>query len=83
MHLAVKAALDNINIFVHPEIYMCDDAAVEEVPFMREFKARAAKESKVVIELPTDALERLMWVTRLDAGSLRGRFTNYCLLESS
>ena len=71
MRSATRAALDHFTIFVHPEIYICDDAAAEGVPFIKEFKAKASKEWKALIELPQDAPQRLMWMTRLDTGSLR------------
>ena len=73
MHLAVETALGHMTVFMHPQVYICDDSAAEEIPFIKEYRTKAAKENKVLIELPRNAPEKLMWMTRLDSGSLSGK----------
>ena len=73
MHSAVEGALNHITIFMRPHIYISEDPTLEEAPFALEYRTKAAKEGKVLIELPQDASERLMWMTRLDTGSLSGK----------
>ena len=83
MHSAVEAALTHITIFMHPHIYISEDPTLEEAPFAIEFRAKAAKERKTLLELPQDASERLMWMTRLDTGSLSGKYNLDCWADIS
>ena len=78
MHSAVEEALSHITIFMHPHIYISEDPTLEEAPFAIEYRAKAVKEKKTLIELPQDASERLMWMTRLDTGSLSGKNNPNC-----
>ena len=73
MASAVQTALSQITTFMHPHIYISDDPMLEEAPFVLEYRTKATKEAKTLIELPPDAAERLMWMTRLDSGSLSGK----------
>lgn len=73
MGAAVEAALKYFKTFLRPHIYFCDDSAFEEPSFIREYRAQTIMESKALIELPDNAPERLMWLTRLDSGSLSGK----------
>ena len=75
MRKATVAALDSIGIFMRPQVYFCDGTAGEEAVFLQEYKAKAGKEARPLVELPKDAAQRMMWITRLDTGSLIGEFS--------
>lgn len=72
MRKAMTAALDSLTIFLHPQIYFCDETRSEDFVFVEKYRAKVAKEDKPLLELPKDSAERLMWITRLDTGSLNG-----------
>ena len=72
MEMSVLAALAHIHNFMHPQVFLIDDASSEEPFFIRSMRSTAFKIGKTVIDLPTDAVQRLMWITRLDHGSLKG-----------
>lgn len=72
MEVSVTAALGHIQTFVHPQVIITDHESREDVFFIKAIRAKAAAIDKSVIELPTNAAENLMWITRLDSGSLAG-----------
>lgn len=72
MEVSVGASLGHIQTFVHPQVIITDHASREDAFFIKAIKAKAVTIDKSVIELPSDAAENLMWITRLDSGSLAG-----------
>ena len=73
MEVSVTAAMGHIQTFVHPQIIIIDHVSREDSFFTKSVKAKAAAIDTSVIELPSDAAENLMWITRLDSGSLAGK----------
>ncbi|KAL8947550.1 MAG: hypothetical protein Q9222_006185 [Ikaeria aurantiellina] len=72
MEVSVFAGLGHINDFMHPQVLLMDDPSREDGFFSKAIRAKALELSRPVIELPTDASENLMWITRLDSSSLMG-----------
>ena len=73
MEFSVTAGLGHIERFMHPQVILIDDSAMEESYFTKGMRSSALASSKCIIELPTNAAEDLLWVTRLDTGSLSGK----------
>lgn len=74
MEVSVSAALGHIETFMHPQVVITDDQSREDGFFTRAIRAKASELGKSVIELPKDATEKMMWIARLDSGSLAGKF---------
>ena len=72
MEAAVAMAIGHMSVFIHPQVYVTDNGAEEEAPFIRAVRAKIAEDKKTLIELPTDAVRQMLWMTRLDSGSLSG-----------
>ncbi|KAL8998687.1 MAG: hypothetical protein Q9188_006049 [Gyalolechia gomerana] len=77
MEVSVSAALGHIQTFMHPQAVITDDASREDGFFTKAIRAKAFEIGRSVIELPKDASESLMWITRLDSGSLAAWQTTY------
>lgn len=77
MEVSVSAALGYIQTFMHPQVIIIDDASREDGFFTKAIRAKAMEIGRSVIELPKDASENLMWITRLDSGSLAAWHTTY------
>lgn len=73
MEVSVGASLGHMQTFVHPQVIITDHASREDTFFIKAVKAKAVAIDKSVIELPLDAAENFMWITRLDSGSLAGK----------
>ena len=71
MESSVTAALGHIQSFMHPQVYLVGDAGSEEPFFVKAIRRKGYDTERAVIELPRDAVQRLMWITRLDYASLR------------
>lgn len=69
--LSVMAAMSHINSFLHPQAAIVDDAASEDGFFVRGIHAKTEALRMPLIQIPRDRLDSMMWLTRLDAGSLR------------
>lgn len=69
--LSVMAAMTHINTFLHPQAAIIDDALSEDGFFTRGVRAKTEALHMPLIEIPRDKLDSTMWITRLDAGSLR------------
>ncbi|OAG10251.1 uncharacterized protein CC84DRAFT_1161230 [Paraphaeosphaeria sporulosa] len=69
--LSVMAAMTHINTFLHPQAAIVDDALSEDGFFTRGVRAKTEALHMPLIEIPKDKLDSTMWITRLDAGSLR------------
>jgi hypothetical protein len=72
MGLSVEAALAHIHNFMHPQVYLVDGGGTEELFFLKAIRRKGHDTAKSVIELPADAVQTLLWITRLDHGSLQG-----------
>lgn len=70
MESSVFLALGPIHSFIHPQVYIMDDPNEEEAYVVKGLKAAGYQTGKAVIELPTNAAQNLLWLTRLDIGSL-------------
>ncbi|KAL8850026.1 MAG: hypothetical protein Q9221_005043 [Calogaya cf. arnoldii] len=77
MEVSVAAALGHVGTFMHPQVVITDDPSREDVFFTRAIRAKASELGKSVIELPKDAAEKMMWIARLDSGSLAAWQTTY------
>ncbi|KAM0702096.1 hypothetical protein Q7P35_011006 [Cladosporium inversicolor] len=68
--VSVSGAMRHINEFMHPQAIITDDSLVEDAPFTRAMRAKGKEYDHPVIEIPEDAYEDFLWMTRLDSGSL-------------
>ncbi|KAI9821788.1 MAG: hypothetical protein M1827_002369 [Pycnora praestabilis] len=70
MEVSVSAGLNHVDAFMHPQVVITDDSGEEEAYFTKAMRETTGNLHKPIIELPRDAAENLMWLTRLDSGSL-------------
>ena len=70
MESSVAASLEHIQTFIHPQVILIDDAKREERFFVTAIREKAQELFKPLIELPSSAMDNLMWITRLDSVSL-------------
>ncbi|KAL8765636.1 MAG: hypothetical protein Q9209_007368 [Squamulea sp. 1 TL-2023] len=75
MEVSVAAALGHIQTFMHPQVVITDDQSREDAFFTKAIRAKTSELGKSVIELPKDASEKMMWIARLDSGSLAGNIS--------
>ncbi|KAJ4352282.1 uncharacterized protein N0V89_007630 [Didymosphaeria variabile] len=68
---SVMAAMTHINSFLHPQAAIIDDALSEDGFLVRGIRAKTEALHMPLIEIPRDRLDSMMWMSRLDAGSLR------------
>lgn len=68
---SVKVAMMHIQRFLHPQVAIMDDARSEDGFFVRGIRAKAKAYNIPLIEIPKDRWQNFLWITRLDAGSLR------------
>ncbi|KAF1992871.1 hypothetical protein P154DRAFT_451657 [Amniculicola lignicola CBS 123094] len=68
---SVMAALGHIHEFLHPQVAIVDDSSREEGFHVQGMRRKTRALDMPIIEVPKDRLENFMWITRLDAGSLR------------
>lgn len=64
--------LDQINIFMHPQVVIVDGSYVEESFFLRVMRAETGNRGITLIDPPGDSLSRLKWIAKLDSSSLAG-----------
>ena len=76
MQISVEASMEHIQTFIHPQVIIIDSPSREDFFFVTTQRSKAMDIGKCIIELPLDATENMMWITRLDSGSLAGLF--YC-----
>ena len=74
MEISVEASMEHIQTFVHPQVIIIDNPSREDTFFITTIRSKSIDIGKSVIELPSDATENMMWITRLDSGSLAGLF---------
>ncbi|KAL8992946.1 MAG: hypothetical protein Q9169_006716 [Polycauliona sp. 2 TL-2023] len=77
MEVSVSAALGHIETFMHPQVVITDVPSREDAFFTNAIRAKAGELGKSVIQLPKDAAEKMMWIARLDSGSLAAWQTTY------
>ena len=75
MERSVTAGMGYIQTFIHPQVILTDDSSREDAFFTKAIRRKAFEIGTSVIELPKDAATNLLWITRLDSGSLAGVFT--------
>jgi hypothetical protein len=68
---AVIGALSHIQSMVHPQAAIIDDSSTEDAFFVKGMRNKTNKFDIPLIEVPKDRWENFMWITRLDAGSLK------------
>lgn len=74
MKISVEASMEHIQTFIHPQVVIIDSPSREDTFFVTTLRSKAMDIGKSIIELPSDATENMMWITRLDSGSLAGLF---------
>ena len=72
MEVSVEASMEHIQTFVHPQVIIIDYPSRENTFFVTTLRSKAMDIHKSIIELPSDATQNMMWITRLDSGSLAG-----------
>ena len=70
MESSVAASLEHIQTFIHPQVILIDDVKREDHFFVTAVREKSVELVKPLIELPSSAMENLMWLTRLDSTSL-------------
>ncbi|KAJ9627833.1 hypothetical protein H2203_003051 [Taxawa tesnikishii (nom. ined.)] len=68
--ISVAGAMNHIDKFMHPQVIITDDSAVEDVFFVRGMRSKAKALERPIIEVPKGKYEDLLWMSRLDSGSL-------------
>ena len=72
MEISITASMEHIHTFIHPQVILIDNPSREDAFFVNALRRKVMDIGKSLIELPADATENLMWITRLDSGSLAG-----------
>ena len=70
-----QSALSHIQNFLHPQVAIMDDATSEDAFFVAGMRNKTETLDIPLIEVPKGKWEEYMWMTRLDAGSLRSWHT--------
>jgi hypothetical protein len=68
---AVTGAMSHIHSILHPQAVITDDSISEDAFFVRGMRAKTLELDMTLIEVPKDKWENFLWITRLDAGSLK------------
>ena len=68
----MEASMEHIQTFIHPQVIIIDNPSREDSFLVTTLRIKATDIGKSIIELPSDATETMMWITRLDSGSLAG-----------
>lgn len=71
MGVSSSAALNHINNYMHPQAVIIDASDDENDFFLRAFREKTNALDISLIELPKNAEQDLMWLTRLDHASLQ------------
>jgi hypothetical protein len=81
MEVSSGAALGHINNYMHPQAVIVDGSGTVEEYFLRGVRDRSIELGKTLIELPYNAEQSLIWLTRLDSWSLNGTSPKNSLYE--
>lgn len=73
MARSVSTALSHIHAIMEPQVLILDNSGQEDEYFSDTVRQKARDLKIPVISLPDNALENMMWLTRLDSGSLSGK----------
>jgi hypothetical protein len=68
---AVISGISHIHNTLHPQAVIMDDSLSEDTFFVRGMRNRTEVLAIPLIEIPKNKWDNFMWITRLDAGSLR------------
>ena len=68
----MTASLEHMQNFFQPEVIILNNAESDDAFFNKAVRAKATELSKSLIELPSGGSDSLLWLTRLDTGSLKG-----------
>jgi hypothetical protein len=68
---AVISGMSHIHSMLHPQVVIMDDSLSEDAFFVAGIRNKTGVLGVPVIEIPKNKWESFMWMTRLDAGSLR------------
>ncbi|KAF1919514.1 hypothetical protein BDU57DRAFT_143804 [Ampelomyces quisqualis] len=68
---AVMGALSSFQSMLHPQAVIMDDSLSEDAFFVKGVRSTTEKLGIALIEVPKGKWENFLWITRLDAGSLR------------
>jgi hypothetical protein len=71
--LAVTHGLEHVQAYLQPMAFIIDQPSEEDRTFVVALEDYAIPAHKTVIRLPTNAVQNLKWITRLDSGSLAGK----------
>ncbi|KAI9801739.1 MAG: hypothetical protein M1825_003111 [Sarcosagium campestre] len=71
MRVSVGAALGHIQNYMHPQAVLIDNSGREDDFFIKSAKSKAKDMGMSLIELPANAAEKMMWISRLDSDSLK------------
>lgn len=81
MEVSSAAALGHINNYMHPQAIIVDNSGTEEEYFLTGIRERSIERGRTLIELPDNAEQSLIWLTRLDSSSLNGKSPKADLYE--
>lgn len=73
MEVSVTVGMANIHRFVLPQAIIIDNTDREDPFFVNSIKSKATELGTSLIELPFAGVEKMMWISRLDSGSLSGK----------
>ena len=73
----MTASLEHIHKFMHPQSIIIDDPEREDTYFVAALRSKAMDIGRGIIELPSNAVENMMWLTHLDSGSLAGELHRF------
>ncbi|KAI9752326.1 MAG: hypothetical protein M4579_005669 [Chaenotheca gracillima] len=71
LKVTITAALDHMETYTHPQAVIIDGSGQEEDLFKDAIHDKARALGKTVVALPRNAGQNMMWITRLDSGSLK------------
>lgn len=73
MEVSVSAGLNHINTYMHPQAVIIDNSGIEDKFFLTAIRDRSTLLGRTLIELPRNAGQSMLWMTRLDSSSLNGK----------
>ena len=69
--LSVQSAIAHIHNFLHPQVAIMDDSLSEDAFFVKGIRNKTEALAMPLIEVPKGKCEDYIWMTRLDAASLK------------
>lgn len=70
MEISVAGALSHMDTFMHPKVLITADSKGEDDFFSQPVRTKATELGIPVLEIPSEGVEVLTWMTRLDANAL-------------